>query len=97
MLLAARGFLVPGLNGIVPVAGGAHRGHRVSRAGNEPGELLDRARDDATHRPDSRVDAGHGVDGAVGDLVHLVELVIHTVHGPTKLCDDREELLLRSL
>ena len=70
---------------------------RVPGPGEEACDLLDGVGDDPGHGAHGRIDAADGVDGAVGYLIDLVQLIVDPVNRPAELGNDGQELLLRSL
>ena len=66
----------------------------VRDAGGDARDLLDRLRDRGRDRANGRVGAVGHRDRAVGDRVHLVELVVDAIDGATGLDDDGQHVAL---
>ncbi len=74
----------------------AELGEPVSDPGGEPGDLLDRGSDCSRDRAHRGVGAVGHRDGAVGDGVELVELVVDAIDGAAGLHDHGQKVALGS-
>src|SRR5258707_85023 len=90
LLLASSCGLLPGLHRMPPVVLRLEVRSAVAERGGEPGDLLHRPRHCCADRSDSGVDALRGIDGAVGDLVDLVELPVDSINAASDLVDHWE-------
>ncbi len=79
---------------MLPVALRLEVGRAVAHRGGEARHLLDGPRDGHAHGTHRRIDAVGRVDGAVRDLVDLVELAVDPIHTSPDLVDHRQDLAL---
>src|SRR3954447_11731028 len=96
LLLTPGRSLLAGLHRMPPVVLRLEVRGAIAQCRSEPRDLLHGPRHGCADRPDSGVDALSGVDRAIGDLVHLVELPVDSINAASDFVDHGKNLAFRS-